>query len=205
MPSIASPTAAVLLVAALCVAAPVAAQRRDAHRKLVVRIVSDVNVSARVLDVAIAEAGRICTMAGIEAIWADTGDDIRSIGALTVRLTRAPRSGRAVSSRALGVTPVSMNGRPLHAWVFYERIRDRAAMLRMNEAILLGAVIAHELGHLMLPRGYHSNTGLMRERWDRQQAQKAMWGQLAFSSQEAESIRSSAVDLAASLPLASAR
>ena len=48
------------------------------------------------------------------------------------------------------------------AFVFYERIAS-AASVRPDRDLLsmLGDIVAHELGHLMLPTWGHSSTGIM--------------------------------------------
>src|SRR4030095_16586544 len=46
--------------------------------------------------------------------------------------------------------------------VIYERIRRIARRRHVASGLLLGYVIAHELGHLLLPAHSHSSSGLMR-------------------------------------------
>ena len=46
--------------------------------------------------------------------------------------------------------------------VIYERIRQAARRRHVASGLLLGYVIAHELGHLLLPAHSHSSSGLMR-------------------------------------------
>jgi hypothetical protein len=46
--------------------------------------------------------------------------------------------------------------------VIYERIRQIARRRHVAPGLLLGYVIAHELGHLLLPARSHSSSGLMR-------------------------------------------
>lgn len=48
------------------------------------------------------------------------------------------------------------------AFVFYERVDRYAERHASNRAVVLALVIAHELGHLLLPPPSHSRTGLMR-------------------------------------------
>jgi hypothetical protein len=50
--------------------------------------------------------------------------------------------------------------------VIYERIRRIARRRRVASGLLLGYVIAHELGHLLLPARSHSSSGLMRPDMD---------------------------------------
>jgi len=52
--------------------------------------------------------------------------------------------------------------------------------------LVLGHVIAHELGHLLLRRATHSIAGLMRSTLDLQLAQQ---GRLLFTALEAQAIR----------------
>ena len=47
------------------------------------------------------------------------------------------------------------------AYVFYDRIEALRVRQPANLAIILGAVIAHELGHLMLASLRHSGNGIM--------------------------------------------
>ena len=45
--------------------------------------------------------------------------------------------------------------------VLYHRLEDIRGGRSAQTAFLLGNVIAHEIGHLLLPRGSHSHVGLM--------------------------------------------
>lgn len=58
-----------------------------------------------------------------------------------------------------------------------------------EKPILLGALIAHEVGHLLLGPGSHSATGIMQPHWDQQQIRQAMMGRLAFSGDESVRIQ----------------
>jgi hypothetical protein len=58
-----------------------------------------------------------------------------------------------------------------------------------SRALLLGHVMAHEIGHLLLGVNSHANTGLMHVPWDRDQREKAYLGTLLFTNKEAEQIR----------------
>ena len=54
-----------------------------------------------------------------------------------------------------------------------------------DAGLILGHVIAHEIGHLLLPYNSHARTGLMRGGWDTQQAMRAATGALTFTPKEA--------------------
>jgi hypothetical protein len=64
----------------------------------------------------------------------------------------------------------------------------------MSDASLLGVVIAHEIGHLLLPYGSHSASGLMQGDWDSRQFLLARTRRLWFTAQQAELIRAHLMD-----------
>jgi hypothetical protein len=73
--------------------------------------------------------------------------------------------------------------------VFHNPLEEFAAQLDAPRALLLGLVMAHEIGHLLLPYEKHANTGLMRAGWSRTDIELAGRGQLRFSATEAGLIR----------------
>ena len=89
----------------------------------------------------------------------------------------------------LGVAPGTKEVRGINLWIFYPRIRAYSAELGMDASQLLGHVMAHEMGHLLLPYGAHSVAGLMRPDWDRSQVQAANRGLLTFMPDQAGLIR----------------
>ena len=95
-----------------------------------------------------------------------------------------------VEEGALGFAAVPTEGMGRIAYAIYDRIRDTAARAAMNEDDLLGFVMAHEIAHLMLPRGAHEETGLMRGHWNVRDFQQTDVMRLGFSPQQASEIRS---------------
>ena len=89
----------------------------------------------------------------------------------------------------LGVAPSTQEARGINLWIFYPRIRAYSAELGMDASQLLGHVMAHEMGHLLLPYGAHSLAGLMRPAWDRAQVRAAAEGLLTFTPDQAALIR----------------
>ena len=63
------------------------------------------------------------------------------------------------------------------------------AELALGLAQLLGFVMAHEMGHMLLPYGAHSQVGIMRPEWDRAQVKNAVEGVLTFTPVQAALIR----------------
>jgi len=94
-----------------------------------------------------------------------------------------------VEEGALGFAAVPAEGMGRIAYAIYDRVRDTAARAAMNEDDLLGFVMAHEIAHLLLPPGSHTQTGLMRGHWNVRDLQQTDVLQLGFSSEEASGIR----------------
>jgi hypothetical protein len=80
----------------------------------------------------------------------------------------------------LGVAPQETN----RVYLFWDRIARRAEEEFVLPQIVLGRVLAHEIGHHMLPQQGHSDTGIMRPTLN-YQAHKLP----AFTDAQAESIR----------------
>jgi hypothetical protein len=159
----------------------------------------------RVLARAQTEAARIYRSAGITLVWSDTLDF--SVPQMIINIVSKPTFARltipdslavkAADSRVLGVAPGHKDRRNLTVWAFYERIEDSATLLGLDPGLLLGHVIAHELGHLLLPYDSHSQSGLMRAGWDKAQASNAVMGILKFNPGESGLVRRSVARIVA--------
>ena len=73
--------------------------------------------------------------------------------------------------------------------VFYDRVRRCAVHERIDLAPLLGHVIAHELGHLLLGIHSHSRSGLMSASWSCRQILAVEQRGLFFSTSEAKRLQ----------------
>jgi hypothetical protein len=76
-----------------------------------------------------------------------------------------------------------------HAWIFCDLLKDAAAQSGVNQSLLLGAVMAHELGHLLLSTDSHSTSGLMRANWSSEELLAIRQKALHFSSGETRRIQ----------------
>ena len=100
----------------------------------------------------------------------------------------AARAGAA--ENAMGYAAVPDEGMGSIAFVIYQRVRAAAKNIPAPEADLLGFVIAHEIGHLVLPRGSQPDlTGLMRNHWHVRDFQRLDLLTLDFSAEQARQIR----------------
>ena len=92
------------------------------------------------------------------------------------------------SERAVGVAAVGTRV----AIIPYPRVLELARNGSASVGLVLGHVIAHELGHLLLQRATHSAAGLMRATLDLQLAQQ---GRLLFTAPEGQAIRAAIAGL----------
>ena len=97
---------------------------------------------------------------------------------------RSPRSGTFGFALEDGE-----DGFGCRASVFYDRVKDLVEQRGLSLAQLLGTVIAHELGHLLLGANSHSGMGLMSARWSSRELAAAQHGGLFFSSSESERLQ----------------
>lgn len=75
------------------------------------------------------------------------------------------------------------------AYVLFDRIALVAKASGSSTTDIMGVVIAHEVGHLMLPHGSHSNGGLMRANWNVRELRRTSRPEFAFTSGQGEIIR----------------
>ena len=78
-----------------------------------------------------------------------------------------------------------------HAAVFVSRVRETAA--RYPELVgvkeIMGCVIAHEIGHLLLHSNSHSSEGVMRADFRQTDLIRAVQRQLIFTPEERDTIQ----------------
>ena len=77
-----------------------------------------------------------------------------------------------------------------YAYVFSHRAKEIADRVGADAGgLLLGHLIAHEIGHLLLGPDRHSSTGIMRPKWSRKDAKVASSGELLFTRAQGRRIR----------------
>ena len=96
----------------------------------------------------------------------DPCDDRLTPSEVVVRIINAPTFNTTLTPDAYGVAyVVQQTNRGWLATVFSDRSDQAAARVGVEPGTLLGRVMAHEVGHLLLGGGYHGEAGLMRAHW----------------------------------------
>ena len=141
-------------------------------------------------------AAEILRSAGVEADWVDCSGGLASRcagplrrGEFWLHLVDALPPRKLSGSAGFAVLYPAAGGREGYAGVFYPRVIQAANQEDFDPAIVLGATIAHEIGHVLLGSKAHSPSGVMRSRLRRTEFEAALRGALRFTSQEAEMIR----------------
>jgi hypothetical protein len=133
------------------------------------------------------EAGRILERGGVPVTWRDcpTGNEPCRKGpgrVFVLAMMAGPVQNKfldTISGYAL---------LPAHlATVYYDYLPriPRGESNKNDTALILGCVIAHELGHLLLGTHGHSIGGIIQAHWGIEQTQLALMSQLSFLPEEA--------------------
>ena len=165
---------AVLLVAGA--ANSVSAEEPASPNPLIVTLHVDdyARVPAGLLVDAQRHASQTYQTAGVELVWTDAPwsagtpdaphlrvvilNEEMAIRRCSLRRTQEGVLGQALVDRA--------SNRGFMAYVFPDRVEQMARTHHGNFVQGLGHVLAHEIGHLLLGAGRHTDTGLMRPLWD---------------------------------------
>ena len=137
---------------------------------VVVHVTDYAHISSRELAAAERVAARVYAAAGVRAIWTDGAErtpqpdrafhiDVSLLSRdMVVQKCQTEGIEEGVFGRAASATK--------RAYIFYNRIVDRSVHTRVDVSRLLGMVLAHEIGHVLLPADSHSASGIMRGTWE---------------------------------------
>jgi hypothetical protein len=160
----------------------------DNHVSVKVRVENSADVPLGVLAGARSDASRIYRAAGIDIIWVNRDEPACCTGSRVIRVILPSLDGadqylrsEHVDKNALGEANAA--ARLVH--IFWDRLRSSASQHGRDEAGLLGQVLAHEIGHVLLPGAAHSPTGIMQASLELQTIPV-----LRFTVEQSETMRS---------------
>jgi hypothetical protein len=145
------------------------------------RMENDAGVPGYVLEQSQDEVRRIFASSGLTVRWTDTAS--RYTVTIVPQVLGYGRAGSPVMGVAFRKANRSV------AQIFLKQVQNFAATYRVDLSIVLAYVIAHEVGHLLLPGTSHSAIGLMRSGWDNALARDLVKGTLTFTGAQAATIR----------------
>lgn len=163
-----------------------------------VSVFSDVQIPEQVLALAEQSASQIFSSAGVDVVWIncihgpsatpDQGCN-RTYGPRDLVLRITSHVSRATSDAAFGVAWLDTDGSGRYADVFWARAQGLRTDSNADLGRILGSVMAHEIGHLLLGVNSHSVSGLMQARWGGGALHRIVTGTLLFSPAQGAGMR----------------
>ena len=180
----------VMVMVGLAGITPAAAGAEPESSEMRILVVNRAGVpSPDVLVRAQAETARIYAAVGVKLVWTDPPS---SFFRLTMMIARSSNlSLTKGAADAMGAAPAADEGTGRLAYAFYDRIEAAAQQHRTDAAKILGHVMAHELGHILLVRASHTSEGLMNGRWGEFEMGLVAANLLMFTKAQATLIRNS--------------
>lgn len=138
------------------------------------------------------DVATIYRKAGVAAVWdhvwlkipADDRVPNVTIIVVTGRASQAAAKSFGVGADALAFVPGAAGNQGRLVYVFDDRVCALSSHSGIPYSALLGRVLAHEIGHVLLPFNSHSLTGIMREAID-----STSWQLEFFTNSQAQLIR----------------
>ena len=163
-----------------------------------VEVFNDAGVARPVLKSAELEAERIFEAAHIQIRWRDClpaqgepahsrCDDLRAPNDLSLRIL--PGANKQ-NDDVFGVAFLAANGTGTYSDVFYGSVERFCREGHDSIGRLLGHVIAHEIGHLLIGSHAHAPSGIMSARWQAQELLRLEMGTLFFTAEQKKSMYS---------------
>ena len=155
------------------------------------------NASPGVLTRAKQKVDELFSRSGIRFAWTDCPPSPGSVGSELCQSRPAPGEiGVRILEQHFGLTSAfGLAIHPVWATVYYEptlRLAETATGSEYNFGEILGCLIAHEIGHLLLGPNHHTVSGIMRDEWDIRQVQLATMDALGFTTEQAKLMRANA-------------
>src|SRR5262245_16578876 len=145
------------------------------------QMTNEAQVPAPVFEKSRDEVTRIFASAGVAVRWTETTPR------LTVRVVAQVLGFDRAASPVMGVA--LRTAKESTAQVFFRQVQNFARTYDVDLSTMLAYVMAHEMGHLLLPGNAHSPTGLMQADWDKALVRDAARGSLTFTDVQAARIR----------------
>lgn len=167
--------------------------------ELHISVYDNANVPTELLAAAEAEVHRIFHQAGVKTLWRDCSERDENtqpagchvVGSTYLVLRILPCAMDAQMrdrTDVLGTSTLDEKGVGYYGYAFYDRIQQMAEERRLTST-LLGHVLAHEIGHLLLRSNSHSMSGIMSGRWAGGELRRISEGAMFFMPHESKVMR----------------
>lgn len=161
--------------------------------ELSISVYNDAGVPGNALTRAEQRATDIFSRVGIGIVWLNCTDGGSSPCSLPAKPTylalRLIPMTRRPTSDAAGVAYLGSDGSGRYADVFWRQVQDLGVSSNVDAGLILGSVMAHELGHLLLGSNAHAVNGIMQARWQNWELRRINMGSLGFLPNQGRRIR----------------
>jgi hypothetical protein len=163
-----------------------------------IAIRNDARIPESVLAQAAQEASRIFRQAGVDTAWivchssnegTSTQPNCLSPGDLTHLSLRIVPWSSQIGDSTFGVAFLSEEGMGAYSDVFYPLVEKLHSDCDASLSRVLGHVMAHEIGHLLLGLRSHSALGIMQPQWRGEALRRIGMGTLLFTAEQARCMR----------------
>jgi hypothetical protein len=180
-----------------CSSLALAGSPTQRNPQVTVFVSDSANAPEEIVVAAEQDAGRIFRQAGVDLEWVNCEAQARNLWqsqcldrrmgpALVVRII--PHA-RTLANDIFGVSFLDHDA-GTYADLFFEPIVQLHEQNRdISLAPIVGDVLAHELGHLLLGSNAHSRDGIMQPHWTREQLRRAAMGQMRFNKEQSARMR----------------
>ena len=162
--------AVVMTSAGQAVAQDEATATADQYPTIVLHVVNRAAISREILNQVKEHFVRVYEGIGVRTLWVDSEQAVGKHvdGGLHLTVMLLPRTLANGKSPVEGISPDARRAHPGigRAYIFCDRVASIPGPKFFG--IQLSAVIAHEVGHLLLPEKGHSRSGIMRAEMDAQ-------------------------------------
>ena len=183
-----------------------AQEARERQPSLTIRLYNYAGIDERILERSRRVTGRVFDGIGFETAWLDCPVSPEGISANRACAERPPADHvvlnllpREMSRKygfrrgVFGFALPTAEGKPgNHVSLFFERVLDLAyhggvgTSLEHGQAIILGHMMAHEVGHLLLGPESHGSRGVMSFPWGKRTLTRMERGLVRFTDAEAQ-------------------
>lgn len=175
----------------------VAGSRNADGLEIKVLVYNSTHASPPVLERGEVEAARVFRKAGVKITWLNCSNPASGLYGACDHFPAPDEfvlhivpEGKTDTDFVFGLSFLDQNGTGKYADLFFDRVEQAHRDFGVDISRLLGAIAAHELGHLLLGSHAHSSGGIMAPRWEEDALRNLNMGSLLFTREQASRIQS---------------
>jgi hypothetical protein len=162
--------------------------------QVIVSVYNDAQVPSDTLTRAEQQATSTFSRSGVDIHWLDCThlatvpcNEVGGPQQLFLRIT--PNIAPSLNDTAFGIAFIGSDETGRNANVFWRRVKDIQKNSKADVSLILGSVMAHEIGHLLLGSNSHALSGIMRARWESDEFRRISMGTLLFLPEQGKRMR----------------